>query len=121
MRLWKVLIASVALAVLLSGCGGDGGSGGGDATTVNIDVAPGTLKFEEEQATVEAGTVTLRSENPDSVEHNIAIEGNGVNESGELVKDGGVSEVTVDLKPGTYEFYCTPHRAAGMVGTLTVT
>jgi plastocyanin len=29
--------------------------------------------------------------------------------------------VTVELEPGEYTFYCTPHRGAGMTGTLTVT
>jgi plastocyanin len=28
--------------------------------------------------------------------------------------------VTADLKPGTYTYYCTPHKSAGMTGTLTV-
>jgi uncharacterized cupredoxin-like copper-binding protein len=36
---------------------------------------------------------------------------------------GGSRTLTLNLKPGTYTFYCTVpgHRAAGMEGTLTVT
>ena len=40
-----------------------------------------------------------------------------------LEADGGSSQSKkIDLKPGKYTFYCsiTGHRAAGMVGTLTV-
>ena len=35
---------------------------------------------------------------------------------------GGTASVTVDLKPGKYEFYCPvdSHKQAGMTGTLTV-
>ena len=35
---------------------------------------------------------------------------------------GGSKTLTVNLKPGTYTFYCSVpgHRAGGMVGTLTV-
>ena len=35
---------------------------------------------------------------------------------------GGTSKVSVNLKPGTYTFYCSVpgHEAGGMKGTLTV-
>ena len=60
--------------------------------------------------------------NPSPVPHAIAIEGNGVDKDGQTVATGGHSTVTVDLKPGTYSFYCPVpgHEAAGMKGTLTV-
>ena len=62
--------------------------------------------------------------NPDGNQapHAVAIEGNGVSESGEVVSRGGTSTVTADLEPGKYAFYCPvgDHREEGMEGTLTV-
>jgi plastocyanin len=82
----------------------------------------GLLKFDASGGTANAGTVTLRMQNMSSVPHDIAITGNGVNEVGAVVANGGVSTVTADLKPGTYTFYCSvdSHAAAGMKGTLLV-
>lgn len=61
--------------------------------------------------------------NPSSETHNISIEGNGVDERGELVGEGETSRVTVVLEPSEYTFYCSVplHRDGGMEGTLTVT
>lgn len=126
----RAVLVSV-IAMIGAGCGGGGddtrdtGSdtkgSGSEAGVVELDVKPGTLKFVSEDVTAEAGSVTVRSTNPDGIEHNVAIEGNGVSKEGKLVSDGGVSEITVDLEPGEYELYCTPHREAGMIATLTVT
>jgi uncharacterized cupredoxin-like copper-binding protein len=92
-----------------------------EAVVVEIPVADQGLVYAVTEETVPAGTVTLRSVNPQVVPHNIAID-NPDPVEGEVVTDGGVSEITVELEPGTYEFYCSVpgHREAGMVGTLTV-
>ena len=82
----------------------------------------GGLFYEFAEATAPAGQVTIQSPNESSVDHNIAVEGNGVDETGPVVADGGVSEIQVDLEPGEYTFYCSVegHREGGMEGTLTV-
>jgi uncharacterized cupredoxin-like copper-binding protein len=56
------------------------------------------------------------------VDHNIALEGSGVNEVGPVVNNGGVSTINVDVRAGEYQFFCSVpgHREAGMEGTLTV-
>ena len=54
--------------------------------------------------------------------HGIGIKTNGVDKDGQIVSPGSKSTVTVNLKPGKYEFYCPipSHKAAGMTGTLIV-
>lgn len=130
-------IALLALALAVAGCGGDddgedeaspppppAATGDGEATTLeNPADASGQLAFEKDTLTAPAGEVTLVMENPSSLEHNIAVEGNGVDEEGEVVGQGGTSEVTATLEPGEYTFYCSVpgHQAGGMEGTLTIT
>jgi uncharacterized cupredoxin-like copper-binding protein len=82
----------------------------------------GGLAFQFAAAEANAGQVTLESRNPEPIGHNIAVEGNGVDQKGPVVQGGAVSKVTVDLKPGSYTFYCSVpgHREGGMVGKLTV-
>jgi uncharacterized cupredoxin-like copper-binding protein len=88
---------------------------------LSIPVGVGlTYKFADAEAP--AGALTIDSLNDQSTEHNIAVDGNGVDEKGDLVKDGGTSTVEVDLKPGEYSFYCSVpgHREGGMEGKLTI-
>jgi plastocyanin len=91
--------------------------------TLQINADPtGQLKFLASSATAKPGPVTLKMLNKSSVPHDIAITGGGLNQTGAIVQNGGVSSVTATLKPGTYTFYCSVdgHRAAGMQGTITV-
>ncbi len=89
---------------------------------LDIPVAARGLAYKFADAKAPAGSVEVTSENPQSTQHNIAIEGAGVDEKGEVVTSGGTSKVTADLKPGEYTFYCSVpgHRAGGMEGKLTV-
>jgi uncharacterized cupredoxin-like copper-binding protein len=82
----------------------------------------GGLAYQFGSAEAPAGNLEIDSQNKSSIDHDIAIEGNGVSEHGPIVKNGGVSKVTADLKPGQYTFFCTVpgHRQGGMEGKLTV-
>ena len=99
-----------------------GGAGGG--STIKFEADPsGELAYTTTEASAKAGNVTVDFKNPQSLTHDVAIEDSGGKEVGktELIGEGETS-TTVDLKPGTYTFYCTVpgHREAGMEGTLTV-
>ena len=116
----------VPIVLLAAGCGG--GSGGGSSTPANaqvveIDIAQSGFAFTTSTATAKAGPVVLKAKNPQSISHDISLKGNGINVHGNMVSSGGVSTVVItDLKPGTYEYYCSVpgHEQAGMKGTLTV-
>ncbi len=91
--------------------------------TIEIPADPGgSLAYTFADAEAPPGSLEIDSPNESSVDHNIALEGNGVNEVGPVVADGGVSKINVDVEPGEYTFFCTVtgHRAAGMEGKLTV-
>ncbi len=90
---------------------------------LQIDADPtGALKFLASSASAKPGTATIHMKNMSSTPHDIAVKGSGLNTIGAVVTSGGVSSITVSLKPGSYEFYCSVdgHEAAGMKGTLTV-
>jgi len=104
--------------------GKEEGGGGGGGSTVKFEADPeGQLAYTTTEATAKAGTVTVDFNNPQGLTHDVAIESSSGEEVGktELIAEGSDS-TTVNLKPGTYHFYCTVpgHREAGMEGTLTV-
>ena len=73
--------------------------------------------------TLPAGHQTLHIANAGKLNHNFAIEGNGVSQK--LASDltrGDSTELGIDLKPGTYVVYCPvdKHRGRGMERTITV-
>jgi plastocyanin len=114
-------------ALLAAGCGGDGNGETTEETsttgeTLQLAADPsGELAFDKTTLDASAGTVTIELTNDSSVPHNVEIEGNGIEEESDTVT-GETTSVTVDLEPGTYDFYCNVpgHREAGMEGTLNV-
>jgi len=103
--------------------GGEEGGGGAEASTLKIEAAESGLAYASDTASAEAGEVTVEFDNPQPVPHDVAIETmNGeVLGQTETVAEGEDS-TEIELKPGTYKFFCTVpgHREAGMEGTLTV-
>jgi len=107
--------------------GGNANSAGGGASggsTVSIEADPGgNLAYTTSSASAKAGKVTVDFNNPQELTHDVKIEDSSGEEVGgtELIA-GGSDSATVNLKPGTYTFFCSVpgHREAGMEGTLTV-
>jgi plastocyanin len=97
---------------------------GGGGETVSFEADPnGQLAYTTTTATAKAGEVTIDFNNPQALEHDVAIEDSSGKIVGqtELVGEGSTS-APVKLQPGTYHYFCTVpgHREAGMEGTLTV-
>ena len=104
--------------------GKEGGTSGGGGASVSFEADPnGNLAYTTTSASAKAGKVTVDFNNPQGLQHDVAIEDSSGKTVGqtELISEGEDS-TTVNLKPGTYHFYCTVpgHREAGMEGTLTV-
>lgn len=97
---------------------------------LSIPASPtGQLAYVTNKATAKAGQVTVEMPNMSGVSHNIAIETGEGGASPKGTKIGastfttkGTATVAVNLKPGTYTYFCEApgHRPAGMFGTLTV-
>jgi nitrite reductase (NO-forming) len=127
-RTLALCLALAALILALAACGGgdDGepsGNGGGDGAALELVAGPGSeLKFDQTSLEASAGEVTITMTNDGDLPHDVAIKGNGVDEKGEIVQNGGTSTVTATLEAGEYTFYCSVpgHEAGGMTGTLTV-
>lgn len=102
--------------------GSEKAAGGGEAISLEAD-PNGQLAYTTTSVTAKAGNVTIDFNNPQALEHDVAIEDSGGKVVGqtELVGEGSTS-APVKLKSGTYHYFCTVpgHRDAGMEGTLTV-
>jgi plastocyanin len=83
----------------------------------------GQLKYDKTALSAKAGKVSIDFTNMAPLGHNVTV----ASSSGAVVGatptfQGGSKTLTLNLKPGTYKFYCSVpgHRMAGMEGTLTV-
>lgn len=111
--------------------GGETGGGGeaeggtaGSASVVDISAVEGSdLAYEQKSVDAAAGKVTVNFTNPQAIPHDVDIEDSSGEDVGEteLISEDSDS-VEVDLKPGTYTFFCSVpgHREAGMEGTINV-
>jgi uncharacterized cupredoxin-like copper-binding protein len=90
-----------------------------EATTV--DVKETEFKIALTPTELKAGKITFKVTNAGKIPHDLAVKETG--DKTELIPAGGSAELTVTLKPGTYELLCTVpgHEAAGMKLSITVT
>jgi plastocyanin len=103
--------------------GAEAEGGTGTAATIKIEASPSGLAYKQKKVTAKAGEDPIDFTNPASIAHNVTIEdsaGKTIGETETLAE--GSTSTTVNLKPGTYTYYCSVpgHREAGMEGTLVV-
>ena len=73
--------------------------------------------------TISAGVHTFEIANAGTMNHNFAIEGNGVSEKlGDVLSRGNTTYLSIKLAAGTYTVFCPVdgHRGKGMQRTITV-
>jgi plastocyanin len=97
----------------------------GASSSLSIAASPsGMLMFTKKTLTAKAGKITITFTNDSPLGHNFTLQqgANGPVIAATPTFQGGTKTLTVDLKAGTYTYYCSVpgHRAAGMQGTLTV-
>ena len=82
----------------------------------------GLLSYDTKQLSAKAGRVTITFTNAASLEHNVTIAQGSTQLGATPTFGGGTRTLTLNLKPGTYTFYCSVpgHRQSGMEGTLHV-
>jgi plastocyanin len=83
----------------------------------------GQLKYSTSTLSAKAGKVSIDFTNMSSLGHNLSVESSsGKLEGATPTFNGGSKTLSLNLKPGTYKFFCSVpgHRMAGMEGTLTV-
>jgi len=144
------LLAVPAALLALAGCGSSSSSSSSSASTpaeapttssaststpapasesggsekISLEANPeGQLAYDTKSLSAKAGKVSVDFTNSSSLPHNVTIESSGGEQVGATPTfSGGSKSVSVNLKPGTYKFFCSVpgHRQAGMEGTLTV-
>lgn len=114
------LVAMLALGACAGG-GQGGTSGSGDAAEdagpVGAEIEATNFAFDPTELTIAQGE-SVEITNAGATLHNFTVDGEGIT-SGNVPTDQSATANTSTLEAGSYEFYCSLHRAA-MQGTLEV-
>ena len=98
-------------------------------TTTATTSAPTSVQASETEfkialpkSTLATGSYAFDVKNDGKIDHDFVIKGDGVDEQTPTIHPGGSATLKVDLKPGTYDVYCSipGHKQAGMDLKLTV-
>ena len=87
-----------------------------------VPVSETEFKITMPKTTLAAGSYSFEVANDGKIDHDLVIQGNGVDEKTPTIAPGKSATLNVDLKPGTYDVYCSipGHKQAGMDLKLTV-
>ncbi len=95
--------------------------GSAQAATVEVKLGTdsGMLAFEPSTVNIKAGD-KIKFVNNKLAPHNAVFDGHDELSHPDLVFSPGESWEETFSTAGTFDFYCEPHRGAGMVGKVTV-
>ena len=98
------------------------GQAAASSTAQRVAVQESEFKIQLPKTTFAPGTYTFVVTNAGKVPHNLVIAGPGGTNRTPNISPGSTTPLTVDLKKGQYDFYCSipGHRAAGMDQKVTV-
>jgi len=142
-RFTALLALGAAFAVPIAGCGGSSNNStsstaASNASTTgttgaaaasgpggNVSLTASEYKFSPSDPTVKSGKVTFTEKNAGTTTHSLEVEDVTPGHDQEMegsVTPGQTGTLTVNLKPGKYEFYCPidNHKQKGMTGEITV-
>jgi uncharacterized cupredoxin-like copper-binding protein len=93
------------------------------SAATSVPVSETEFKIALPKSTLAAGSYSFEVKNDGKIEHDFVVKGNGVDEQTPTIAPGKSATLNVDLKPGTYDVYCSipGHKQAGMDVKLTVT
>jgi len=142
MRSLRLAAAAAALTLALAACGSASssgtssgptaaaGGGGGGSTSTPVVVSGKKIDVTEKDfsitvaggSTVKPGTYTFVVVNKGPSSHDLAINGPGVADKATPISGPGTQTLTVTLKKGTYDLFCSVpgHKALGMDTKLQV-
>ena len=92
------------------------------SAATSVPVIETEFKIALPKSTLTAGSYSFEVKNDGKIEHDLVVQGNGVDEKTQTIEAGDTATLKVDLKPGTYDVYCSVpgHKQAGMDVKLTV-
>jgi uncharacterized cupredoxin-like copper-binding protein len=119
----------MAAAAVAAACGGDLNESSGSSM---IDTVGGEVGVSSTMAsttlnewaigipsdTLPAGELTFRVVNSGTMHHALEVEGQDIERKTEPLDAGARAELTVNLKPGTYELYCPLEGPQGKHASL---
>ena len=88
----------------------------------NVTASETEFKIALDSSSISPGRVTFDVQNDGKIPHDLVVKGNGIEAKTPLLDAGESKPLSVDLKPGTYDVYCSVpgHKQAGMDLKLTV-
>jgi len=92
------------------------------SAATSVPVSETEFKIMLPKSTLAAGSYSFEVKNDGKIDHDLVVQGNGVDAKTPTISPGNSATLKVDLKPGTYDVYCSipGHKPAGMDLKLTV-